>query len=156
MYYRGERNGFSFWRYDPSMDENTWILNIGFGDAATKPPRPGYMDPLYRFQIRVEWRPLESCFEWWVEYLGVERHRGVVAQYRIHSFKRWPVAVRFSSGTKNVYDDHKLVDSDQFWRCDHGRTGFSDGFERTGCWRCAMWRPITAIKAHFEKEQETA
>lgn len=106
MYYRGDRWGFSFWRYDVSMDENTWRLSVGFGGRRPPPPPGEYGHP-YRFAIVVEWRPLATCFEWWSELLCVETQwhhrgyahcpifRGAVIQYRIHSFKRWPVMVRF-------------------------------------------------------------
>ena len=77
MYYKGESGGFAFWRYDMAMDENTWMLILGFGGPARTAPRPGFLDPLYRFQFRAEWRPLATCFEWWCEFLGVERDRGV-------------------------------------------------------------------------------
>lgn len=162
VYYQGERGGFSFRRYNVCMDENTWTLEFGFGGCA-KLQREGYLDPFYRFQIRVEWRPLATCFEWWCELLCVETQwhhrgyvhdrvrRGAVIQYRIHSFRRWPVAVQFFSAARNVYDDHKLVDGDEFWRCDHGLTGFAEGFYPIGCWRCAVWRPITAARTALER-----
>lgn len=105
MYYRGVSGGFSFWRHDVMTDQNTWTLKLGFGGRANPLPRKGYSDPLYRIEIGIEWRPLRTCFEWWVEYLGTEiqwHHRkgvhtripcGVIYQYRIHSFRRWPIAV---------------------------------------------------------------
>ena len=77
---------------------------------------------------------------------GVKRGRGVVVQFRIHSFRRWPVSIRFYSAAKNVYDEHHLTTETSFWRCDHGLTGFGEGFEWMGCWRCALWRPIKAFK----------
>ncbi len=104
MYYKGERWGWSFWNHDVCVDENTWILNVGFGGRLPPPPPGRYRDP-YRYGIRAEWRSLATCFEWWVELLCVETQwlhrgyahdrvlRGAVLQYRIHSFRRWPVAV---------------------------------------------------------------
>lgn len=108
MKYFGDRCGFVFSRYDPAMDENTWTLIVCFGGRLPPPPPGKYGHP-YRFAVRAEWRPLATCFEWWCEFLYVEtqwRHmgyvhervrRGVVIQYRIHSLRRWPVAVRFVS-----------------------------------------------------------
>lgn len=105
-YHRGERWGWATSDYDVGMDENTWSLKIGWGGRLPQPPPGEYHHP-YRFAIEVQWRPLATCFEWWAEYLGVEyqwHHRkgvhtrilcGVAKQYRIHSFRRWPVAVRF-------------------------------------------------------------
>jgi hypothetical protein len=37
----------------------------------------------------------------------------------------------------NLYDDHYLLAARGiFWRCDHGRTGFKEGFAWVGCARC--------------------
>lgn len=106
MFYKGDRWGFSFSKYDPSMDEHTWTLALGFGGILPSSPPGGYCHP-YRYGVRLEWRSLATCFEWWCELLGVETQwhhrkvvhtrvpRGVVIQYRIHSFRRWPVSVRW-------------------------------------------------------------
>lgn len=66
---------------------------MGFGGRV--PKDPGVIGPNYRYEAAIFWRPLHSCFQWYCEYLGVERGRGVVVQYRIHSFERWPIAVHF-------------------------------------------------------------
>lgn len=109
MHYKGESGGFAFWRFDPPMDENTWTLQVGFGGRADPPPREGYLDPLYRFQFSIQWRPLATCFQWWCEFLGVEtqwhHHKGIHTklppmaryQYRIYSFERWPIAVTYAA-----------------------------------------------------------
>jgi len=113
------------------------------------PHDPGSWGPPYRYGFSIVWRKLANCVHWWSEYLGVERGRGVVMQYRVHSFRQWPVSVSFyrAEPPKNVYDDHPLmIDSGTFWRCDHGWTGYGDGFVWLGCWRCAVWRPIEALK----------
>jgi hypothetical protein len=111
MYYKGEQCGFSFSQYDLSMDENTWTLLFGFGGRNPPPPPGEYRHP-YRYCIRAEWRALATCFEWWVDLICVETQwhhrkgvhtrvpRGVVLQYRIHSFRRWPVAVQFFSAER--------------------------------------------------------
>lgn len=158
MFYKGERGGFQSWRYDVAMDENSWGCGWGFGGPPAQPPRPWCYDPHYRFQIKIEWRPLSTCFEWWAEYLGVEtqwHHRkgvhtrvpcGVVVQYRIHSFRRWPVAISFQSSVKNLYDQRLLGFDRWFWQCDHGRA------EWQGCWRCAVrspWRMIASMANRF-------
>lgn len=154
----GKHSGIAFWRYDPSMDEPTWSFRYGTGGQLPKRP-PGELSQKYRYEISAEWRSLATCFEWWQEVLGVERARrwswrngfvfdrpSHVCQLRIHSFRRWPVAIHFHSAVKNVYDRHALTEGDWFWRCDHGVTGFGEGFEWLGCWRCAMWKPIKAFR----------
>ena len=46
----------------------------------------------------------------------------------------------------NLYVPHKfMIDSGRFWRCAHGKTGFGKGGCWTGCWRCALRRPIKRI-----------
>jgi hypothetical protein len=53
---------------------------------------------------------------------------------------------------KNVYDSHpRMNDSGEFWRCEHGRTGFGEGFRRKGCFKCAIWRPKAALAAWWNR-----
>ena len=93
MIYRSHNWGISAWRYNPAIDEHEWSLNVGFGGPA--PHDPSVWGPPYRYGIQIVWRKLANCVNWWAEYLGVERSRGVVMQYRVHSFRQWPVSVRF-------------------------------------------------------------
>ena len=93
MIYHSHNWGISAWRYNPAIDENEWSLSIGFGGLI--PHDRNSWSPPYRYGISIVWRKLTNCVNWWVEYLGTERGRGVVMQYRVHSFKEWPVSIRF-------------------------------------------------------------
>lgn len=92
MIYLGENFGFSAWRYNVSTDEREWTLAVGFGGCAKRPE--GECGPPYRFGLSIIWRKLSNCVNWWVDYLGVERGRGVVRHYRVHSFRQSPISVR--------------------------------------------------------------
>lgn len=92
MLWRGETWAVSADRYNCATDEKEWSLRFGFGGAV---PVPQWTPSRYRYMMMLSWYPLASCFEWWAEYLGVEKHRGVVVQYRVHKFKRWPISLRF-------------------------------------------------------------
>ena len=93
MFYKGERFGFSAWRYNPAWDEHEWGLAAGFGGQAKRDP--GTWAPPYRYGFTIVWRKLSNCVSWWGDYIGVERGRGVVMHYRVHSFRQFPISVRF-------------------------------------------------------------
>ena len=93
MIYRSHNWGISAWCYNPAIDENEWELTIGFGGQATHDSSMWSIP--YRYGISIVWRKLTNCVNWWGEYLGTERGRGVVMQYRVHSFREWPISIRF-------------------------------------------------------------
>ena len=90
MKHTGPRFGIITWRYNPATDENEWDVLIGFGKFVIWPSR------YYTKWAKISWFPISTCFEWWAEHLGVERGR-VITQYRIHSFRRWPIRIEYGS-----------------------------------------------------------
>ena len=93
MIYRSTNWGIAAWTYNVATDEREWSLTVGFGGPARRDP--GSWGPPYRYGVSIVWRKLTNCVNWWAEILGVERGRGLVVQYRVHSFRQWPVSVSF-------------------------------------------------------------
>ena len=93
MFYKTDNWGVCGWRYNCAADEHEWGITVGFGGRVVVDE--GASIPPYRYGFTIVWRKLSNCVNWWIEYLGVERGRGVVVQYRVHGFKCFPIGIRF-------------------------------------------------------------
>ena len=98
MIYRGLNSGFMARNYNCVLDEQEWGIAVGFGGPYQR--SLGECWPPYLFGFSITWRKLANCVNWWAEYLGTERGRGVVIQYRVHSFRDFPISIKLYKETK--------------------------------------------------------
>jgi hypothetical protein len=93
MFWRGEKCGVAFNRMDFGTMTNTWSFRIGW----SRDDREGW--PYYRRGFEIRWLPLRDCFEWRVDFLGIEysivrkERSRVILQYRINRWLSWPLQV---------------------------------------------------------------